>query len=156
MPKAKKIEQSSNIPEISEREHNFVIQRVIEGKSYLEAYKNTHNVKNLSHTAIAARAFRLSHSDRIKAWERELRTLGAIESQVTLESHIARLRQISEIAIDRDQLGAAVAAEKHIGQAVGLYIDKKEYTHKHETSALSLLEELKESVQVDKGPEIKH
>ena len=145
--------ENSEKLEISKNEHEFILNRVLAGNSWTESYKLTHNTKGLSASAIQARAHRLANTERVKAFISDLRLLGEMEANVTLQSHIERMRQIAEIAISRNQIGAAVKAEENIGRACGLYVTKAEYTHKHESSALSLLEELKDSVDQD---QIKH
>jgi phage terminase small subunit len=49
--------------------------------------------------------------------------------EVTFESHVRKLAQIRDIALQNGAYAAAVSAEKHRGQAAGLYIDRKEILH---------------------------
>ena len=49
--------------------------------------------------------------------------------EVTFESHVQKLAQLRDVAIQNDNYAAAVSAEKYRGQAAGLYIDRKEILH---------------------------
>lgn len=49
--------------------------------------------------------------------------------EVTFENHVRKLAQIRDIALQNGAYAAAVSAEKHRGQAAGLYIDRKEILH---------------------------
>ena len=46
--------------------------------------------------------------------------------EVTFESHVRKLAQIRDDALQNGNFAAAVSAEKSRGQAAGLYIDRKE------------------------------
>jgi hypothetical protein len=48
---------------------------------------------------------------------------------VTFETHVKKLAEIRDAAFGSGQFAAAVSAEKHRGQAAGLYIDRKEILH---------------------------
>jgi len=48
---------------------------------------------------------------------------------VSFESHVKKLAEIRDQALQSGQFAAAVSAEKHRGQAAGLYIDRKEILH---------------------------
>ena len=49
--------------------------------------------------------------------------------EVTFESHVKKLAELRDQAIQNDNYAAAVSAEKYRGQAAGLYIDRKEILH---------------------------
>ena len=49
--------------------------------------------------------------------------------EVTFESHVQKLAQLRDEAMQNGNYSAAVTAEKHRGQAAGLYIDRKEILH---------------------------
>lgn len=49
--------------------------------------------------------------------------------EVTFENHVRKLAEIRDLAMQNGAYAAAVSAEKHRGQAAGLYIDRKEILH---------------------------
>lgn len=49
--------------------------------------------------------------------------------EVTFETHVQKLAELRDAAIQNDNYAAAVSAEKYRGQAAGLYIDRKEILH---------------------------
>lgn len=50
----------------------------------------------------------------------------AIAGRMTLESHIAELERLKELALEAGKFEAAIGAEVHRGKAVGLYVTKTE------------------------------
>jgi phage terminase small subunit len=49
--------------------------------------------------------------------------------EVTFESHVQKLAQLRDVAMQNGNYAAAVSAEKARGSAAGLYIDRKEILH---------------------------
>ena len=134
---------------LSEREHEFVLKRTIEGLSWPEAYKQSHNTTDLTEAVISTRAYRLGQTPRVQKQIDRLREIGACEREITRESHLASLQELKQKALDSGNYGAAVQAEVQRGKAAGLYIEKKEYTVKHDTTALQLLDELNKATIIE-------
>jgi len=63
--------------------------------------------------------------ERIK----EIKSEVSRKYEVTFESHVKKLAQLRDAALQNDNYAAAVSAEKYRGQAAGLYIDRKEILH---------------------------
>ena len=60
---------------------------------------------------------------------RELKMELARKYEVSFESHVTKLAQIRDEALQNNNYAAAVAAEKSRGQAAGIYVDRKEIMH---------------------------
>lgn len=60
---------------------------------------------------------------------RDIKTDLGRKYAVTFETHVKKLAEIRDAAFASNQFAAAVSAEKHRGQAAGLYIDRKEILH---------------------------
>jgi uncharacterized protein YecA (UPF0149 family) len=59
---------------------------------------------------------------RIEEIQRPIRE----RAEITLESHLERLKHLSNMAETAEQYSAAIKAEESRGKASGLYVDKKE------------------------------
>jgi hypothetical protein len=64
----------------------------------------------------------------ISARVEELRKPIAEKAMVTLESHIQRLKELAELAIDQGQIAAAIKAEELCGKASGVYVERRQIT----------------------------
>ena len=60
---------------------------------------------------------------------KEIKSEIARKYEVTFESHVKKLAELRDTALQNDNYAAAVSAEKYRGQAAGLYIDRKEILH---------------------------
>ena len=58
----------------------------------------------------------------------ELRAPVRAKAQLTLESHLARLEELSRKAEEEGQFSAAITAETNRGKASGLYTEKVDHT----------------------------
>ena len=63
--------------------------------------------------------------DRVREIKKELQQ----KYEVTFESHVQKLAQLRDVALQNGNYAASVTAEKSRGQAAGLYIDRKEILH---------------------------
>jgi hypothetical protein len=64
----------------------------------------------------------------ISARVEELRKPIADKAMITLESHIERLKELAELAIEQGQIAAAIKAEELCGKASGVYVEKRQIT----------------------------
>lgn len=91
--------------------------------AYRKAYKVRETTKPESVNQSASRAMAdINVASRVD----ELRKPIVEEAQITLRSHLERLRSLSEAAEAGNQFSAAIAAEVARGKASGLYIEKTE------------------------------
>ena len=63
---------------------------------------------------------------KVVKYYRQIRNELSAKYDVTYESHLIKLAEIRDRAIDAGELSVAVTAEKARGQVAGLYVDRKE------------------------------
>lgn len=73
-------------------------------------------------------ACRLTKHYKVAARIDELRKPAAQKAMITLETHLAELEALREMAKERGQCNAAIAAEIARGKAAGVHIEKTEST----------------------------
>lgn len=102
---------------------------VASGKTQSDAYREAFNVRpNTKPTTVNVEASKLMSDPNISQRVEELRKPIANKAMITLESHIARLKELAELAIDQGQIAAAIKAEELCGKASGVYIEKRQIT----------------------------
>lgn len=74
-------------------------------------------------------AFRLTENPKITLRLEELRKPAIEKAQMTLETHLADLKELRDLARDNNQLAAAITAEVARGKAAGVAVDKSEVKH---------------------------
>jgi len=63
-------------------------------------------------------------SSAIHAWQQR----AAKKADITLDSHLAKLAELRDMAIQAGQLGPAITAEAQRGKAAGLYVERHDVT----------------------------
>lgn len=90
-----------------------------------EAYRQTYGVSQTSKPeTVRNNAYKVLCRPEVEARVAELRAQAARAGLVTLESHLADLARLRDLAEQDGQLSAAITAEISRGKAVGLYTDK--------------------------------
>jgi len=92
-----------------------------------EAYRRSYNAGNMKPTTVNRKAKALMDNGKIAARIEKLRAPVMEKAQLTLESHLERLEELSLQAQAAGQFGPAVKAEESRGRARGFYVDKKEF-----------------------------
>lgn len=106
-------------------------QAVASGKSQSDAYRAAYKVRdNTKPETVNQQASRIMADRKVTARVEELRKPVVEAAQITLASHLDRLRALSEAAEASAQYSAAITAEVARGKASGLYVDKAEITGK--------------------------
>lgn len=102
---------------------------VASGKTQSDAYREAFNVRpTTKDTSVNVNASKLMADTNIAQRVEELRKPIADKAMITLESHIERLKELAELAIDQGQIAAAIKAEELCGKASGVYIEKRQIT----------------------------
>lgn len=102
---------------------------VASGKTQSDAYREAFNVRPTTKPeTVNQQASRLMADRNISARVEELRKPIANKAMITLESHIARLKELAELAIQEGQIAAAIKAEELCGKASGVYVEKRQIT----------------------------
>ena len=105
-------------------------QLVVEGHNQSDAYRGSYKAGRMNARTINEEASRMMANPDIAARVESLRKpiveAVAIAGRMTLESHIAELERLKELALEAGKFEAAIGAEVHRGKAVGLYVTKTE------------------------------
>jgi phage terminase small subunit len=93
-----------------------------------EAYRRAYNAEKMKPETVKNKAHLLLKRGDIRATIEILRKPVVQKAQITLESHLERLKQLSEKAEQEGQLSAAISAEVSRGKASGLYTEKIDHS----------------------------
>lgn len=106
-------------------------QAVASGMSQSDAYRAAYTVREKTKPdTVNQQASRIMADRKVTARVDELRKPVVEAAQITLASHLERLRALSAAAEAGGQYSAAITAEVARGKASGLYVDKTELTGK--------------------------
>lgn len=114
-------------------------QGVASGMSQAEAYRASFSTKNMKATTVNQAASRLMANSNILATVEKLRKPIVERVQITLESHLNRLRDLALAAESAEQYGAAIKAEELRGKASGIYVDKVDLSNTDGTMRPTLI-----------------
>ena len=104
-------------------------QAVASGKSQSDAYRSAFAVRPATKPeTVMQSASRIMADRKVTARVEQLRQPVIQAAQITLASHLERLRALSAAAEAGNQYSAAIAAEVARGKASGLYVEKTELT----------------------------
>lgn len=106
-------------------------RELIKGGNASEAYRKAYprSLQWLPKT-VNEKASVMQTNDKVQARLSQLRSDLREASGITLEDHLAELRELREMAKASAQLGAAITAETNRGKVSGLYVEKTELTGK--------------------------
>jgi phage terminase small subunit len=93
-----------------------------------EAYRRAYLPKKMTDKSVNEKASQMLAMVKIQSRLEELRAPVRERAMLTLESHLARLEELSRKAEEAEQFSAAITAETNRGKAVGLYKDKVEHS----------------------------
>ncbi len=93
-----------------------------------EAYRRAYDAEKMKPESINVNACKLLSDAKIAQRLEELRAPVREKAQLTLESHLARLDELSRKAEADLQFGPAITAETNRGKAAGLYTEKVDHT----------------------------
>jgi phage terminase small subunit len=102
----------------------------IETGNASEAYRIAYDAENMKSETINRTAKELLDNRKIATRIEEIKKPIRERAEITLESHLERLKHLSYMAETAEQYAAAIKAEESRGKASGLYIEKKEVTGK--------------------------
>ena len=104
-------------------------QAIVAGQNQSDAYRAAYKVgKSTKPETVNQAASRIMADSNVAARVEELRKPVIAAAQMTLESHLRRLEELSRAAEDINQFSAAIAAEVSRGKAAGLYVEKQEHS----------------------------
>ena len=113
---------------LTPKQESFALA-VASGKTQSDAYRESFNVRSTTKdSSVNVNASKLMADAKIAQRVEELRKPIAQKAMITLESHIQRLKELAEMAIDQGQIAAAIKAEELCGKASGVYVEKRQIT----------------------------
>lgn len=101
-------------------------QLVAEGKNQSDAYRGAYKAGKMLAKTITEKASVLMAQGNVSARVAELRSKAQVKTVITLESHLAELERLRDLALENGKFEAAINAEVHRGKAKGLYVSKTE------------------------------
>ena len=101
-------------------------QNVVRGNNQSDAYRAAYDTSRFKDSTIHRNAKAIMEKNKIKARIAELRAPVIKKVQITLEEHLIKLGQLSDLAAAKDQYSAAINGEMLRGKVSGLYVDKVE------------------------------
>ena len=110
---------------LTQKQENFCLKYVEFGDAS-KAYRAVYNVINMKSATANRKAKELMDNGKIRSRIAELRAPAAAAAKVTLEQHLNELQRLRDIAINTNQMSAAITAEISRGKASGLYVEKRE------------------------------
>jgi phage terminase small subunit len=127
-PKLEVVANPRTEKKITPKQEEFVRIYCCEDVSQTEAAVRAGYSKKSAH-AIASQLLNGSHYPHVVVRVHEVKQELAQKYEVSFESHVRKLAEIRDLAMNEGSYAAAVAAEKNRGQAAGLYIERKEILH---------------------------
>lgn len=91
-----------------------------------EAYRRSYDAGRMKPETINRAAKELADNPKITARVAELRQPAVDAAIMTFGGHLKRLNELAEMAAERGQLSAAIAAEVARGKVWGFYVDRTE------------------------------
>lgn len=112
--------------ELADKLTNLQLQTVlgvVAGKSQRQAYYDAGG-KAKNDAAADTSAYEILSRPEVKDFYDAMIAETAKDAKITLEAHLARLKELADAAASEGKYSAAVAAEIARGKASGLYIEK--------------------------------
>ncbi len=101
-------------------------QNIVRGNNQSDAYRAAYDTSRYKDSTIYRAANELMSKPKLIARIAELRAPVIKKVQITLEEHLIKLGQLSDLAAAKDQYSAAINGEMLRGKVSGLYVDKVE------------------------------
>lgn len=111
---------------LTAKQENFCLAYLETGNAS-EAYRRAYSAQKMKPETVNNKAHSLLKKGEIGARLDELRAPVRNRAQLTLESHLQRLAELSAKAEEDKQFSAAITAETNRGKAAGLYTEKHEF-----------------------------
>lgn len=135
---------AENLPVLTDAQHKFVWHLLMDpdckGSPVAAFVKAYPTAKDWTPGARSVGATRARQHPKIMAWVNAYRAANMDRLGCTLDEHVAELAKIRDAALAAGSWAAAAKAEELRGRAVGLYIDRKEITHKKQDDLARLVD----------------
>jgi phage terminase small subunit len=112
---------------LTAKQEQFCVAYIETGNAS-EAYRRAYDAERMKPETVTRNAKALMDNNKIATRLAEMRKPAVDAAQITLESHLQRLHDLSIAAEQAGQLSAAITAEVARGKAAGIHIEKSEQT----------------------------
>ncbi len=117
------------MPGLSPQRERFA-QAVASGLNQSDAYRAAYKVRaGTKPNSINVAASQLMANHNVAIRVAELRAPAAKAATITLESHLADLQRLRNMAVKEKQFSAAITAEVARGKAAGVHIERADITN---------------------------
>ncbi len=117
------------MPSLSPQREKFA-QAVASGMNQSDAYRAAYRVRvGTKPNSINVAASQLMANPNVGLRVAELRAPAAKAATITLESHLADLQRLRNMAVKEKQFSAAITAEVARGKAAGVHIERSDITN---------------------------
>jgi hypothetical protein len=117
------------MPDLSPQRERFA-QAVASGMNQSDAYRAAYKVREGTKlVSVNQNASRLMADVNVMSRVAELRAPAAKKATITLESHLADLQRLRNMAVKEKQFAAAITAEVARGKAAGVHIERADITN---------------------------
>lgn len=117
------------MPGLSPQRERFA-QAVASGMNQSDAYRAAYKVREGTKlVSVNQNASRLMADVNVMSRVAELRAPAAKKATITLESHLADLQRLRNMAVKEKQFSAAITAEVARGKAAGVHIERADITN---------------------------
>ena len=110
---------------LTSKQENFC-HAFIELGNASDAYRACYDIGQMKPATINRSAKELIDNPKITARIEELRAPVVERVRITLESHLDEMQRLKDLALQKDNINAALAAEMGRAKAAGLYVTKVE------------------------------
>lgn len=117
--------------ELTPKQEAFA-QAVASGLTQSDAYRKAYTVRpDTKPMSVNQKASHIMSEVHIQARVKELRERGADNAVLTREAHLEELKRLKGIALELEDIKAAINAEQLRGKVMGHYIERQEVTGKN-------------------------
>lgn len=117
------------MPSLTPQREKFA-QAVASGMNQSDAYRKAFKVRaGTKPNSINVAASQLMANHNVAIRVAELRAPAAKKATITLESHLADLQRLRNMAVKEKQFSAAITAEVARGKAAGVHIERADITN---------------------------
>lgn len=115
-------ESPFGLPDLTHPQMNFVLG-IIAGKNGSDAYRAAYNAENMSNESIWVEASRLRSNTKVALWLQHAKEMALIDISCTREAHLRELERLKALALQNNNMVAAINCEHLRGKVCGLYVE---------------------------------
>jgi len=105
------------------RQEELVQEFFITGKKS-KSYEKVYDTKTKSRKSLAVKSSDELSKPHLLRRLAELTSRVELNNMITHDEHLTELARLRDLAVDKDQMGPAIAAEHNRGKVSGLYVEK--------------------------------